>query len=119
MRDNTILSSHVYHILNTRLYVCFCSVQVQVNKMYVASGTHGIVYLINLEGQLLRKCGLKRVRGEEGQFNEPHICHGDLFGSIMIADRQNECLQVRKCDRGFEPGLNQIQNFLQLSTSWG
>ena len=68
--------------------------QVQTNKMYVASGTHGIVYLINLEGQLLRKCGLKRVRGEEGQFNEPHICHGDMFGSIMIADKQNECLQV-------------------------
>ena len=34
------------------------------------------------------------MRDDEGQFNEPHNCHGDFFGNVLIADRENETLQV-------------------------
>ena len=37
---------------------------------------------------------LAGVYGGPGYFNKPRICHGDSEGSLLVADKKNQCLQV-------------------------
>ena len=66
------------------------------NMMYVSSFEHGIIYVTTMNGDVIRRCGRKGVYGGAGYFNKPRICHGDVEGSVLVADKKNQCLQVMR-----------------------
>ena len=84
----------LYTGTRTNFYLNYTCFQIQEHVIYVCSATYGIIYKTKLNGDVIKKIGVKRVRGDIGQFNEPRMCHGDLFGAVMISDRENECLQI-------------------------
>ena len=69
--------------------------QVWKGVITICNSTHGGLYIIDKQGNLLQKCALKLKHGSLGQFNAPRICHSGFDGSILVADPENRCLQVR------------------------
>ena len=61
----------------------------------MCNATHGSLYITDLNGGVITRAAHKGVFGRAGQFHEPRICQGAWDGSILVADRENQSLQVR------------------------
>lgn len=62
--------------------------------MCVCSSTCGAIYLTNLDGHVIKKCGSKGQIGALGHFVEPRVCHGSYDGAVLVVDRQKHDLQA-------------------------
>ena len=63
------------------------------NDVICSSGTNSEIHAYSLNGELLQAHGTPGS-GEAGRFSKPYICDVDTAGSVLIADRDNNRLQV-------------------------
>ena len=63
------------------------------NQLKCCSAGHGSIKVYSLSGELLQTYGT-RGRGDAGQLDCPFISDDDDDGSVLIADRDNDRLQV-------------------------
>ena len=70
------------------------SIKVTDFRMCVCSATCGAVYITDLDGHAVKKCGSKGSLGSLGHFEEPRISQGSEDGACLISDPEKGCLQV-------------------------
>ena len=80
--------------------VFFLLSRLQVSDMliYVCSYDYALVYVINHDGDVIRRCGRKGFYGGPGELLEPRLCQLDFENSLLITDTGNGRLQVLSAD---------------------
>ena len=72
--------------------------QVSDVLMYVCSYDYALVYVMNHEGDVIRRCGRKGFYGGAGELLEPRLCHIDFESALLLTDTGNGRLQVLSAD---------------------
>ena len=82
------------------------TLSVKNNQIKCCSSRNGKIAVYSLSGELLQTYGTRGC-GNTGQLDWPYICADDDDGSVLIADRRNNRLQVMS-EQG-EFGVLQLQ----------
>ena len=70
------------------------TLSVKNNQIKCCSDNDNKIAVYSLSGELLQTYGTSERDGGAGQLNYPYICTDDDDGSVLIADRGNDRLQV-------------------------
>ena len=62
--------------------------------IHVCSVDYAVIYVINHDGDVIRRCGRKGFYGGPGELLEPRLCQLDFENSLLITDTGNGRLQV-------------------------
>ena len=63
-------------------------------RICACSSTCGVIYLTDLDGHVIKKCGSKGQIGALGHFIEPRVCHGSYDGAVLVTDIEKNDLQA-------------------------